>query len=41
VALEFGQVAVEELPASLSTCLTELSPRYVLLNEDGGEYDRL
>ncbi len=36
--LEFDQIAVEELLASLSRCLTELSPSYVLLNEDGGEY---
>jgi hypothetical protein len=39
--LELGQVAVEELLASLSVCLTEVSPNYVLLNEDGDEYDRL
>ena len=39
--LELGQVAVEELLASLSRCLTELSPGYVLLNENGDEYDPL
>ncbi|SEF37271.1 hypothetical protein SAMN05421837_11399 [Amycolatopsis pretoriensis] len=39
--LRLGRVAVEELLVSLSTCLTELSPRYVLLNEEGGEYDPL
>ncbi|MGW3962379.1 hypothetical protein ACWED2_21345 [Amycolatopsis sp. NPDC005003] len=39
--LELGQVAVETVLASLSTSLTELSPRYVLLNEDGDEYDPL
>jgi len=39
--LELDQVAVEELLASLSVSLTELSPGYVLLNEDGDEYDPL
>ncbi len=39
--LELGQVAVDELLASLSRCLTELSPDYVLLNENGDEYDPL
>ncbi|MEV6873261.1 hypothetical protein [Amycolatopsis sp. NPDC051128] len=39
--LEFDQVAVEELLMSLNTCLTELSPDYVLLNENGDEYDTL
>ena len=39
--LGLGPVAVEELLVSLHRCLTELSPGYVLLNEDGGEYDPL
>jgi hypothetical protein len=39
--LELGQVDVEELLASLSRCLTELSPGYVLLNENGDEYEPL
>ncbi len=39
--LELGETAVVDLLAALSVCLTELSPRYVLLNEDGGEYDPL
>lgn len=39
--LELGRVAVEDLLASLSRCLTELSPNYVLLNENGDEYDPL
>ncbi|WP_125591441.1 hypothetical protein [Amycolatopsis balhimycina] len=39
--LELGDVDVEELLASLSRCLTELSPGYVLLNENGDEYDPL
>ncbi|WIX98149.1 hypothetical protein QRX60_29235 [Amycolatopsis mongoliensis] len=39
--LDLGQVAVEELLASLSRCLTELSPLYLLLNENGDEYDSL
>ncbi|NBH09021.1 hypothetical protein [Amycolatopsis sp. SID8362] len=39
--LDLGEVDVEELLAALSRCLTELSPGYVLLNEDGDEYDRL
>ncbi|MFI9456849.1 hypothetical protein [Amycolatopsis sp. NPDC052450] len=37
--LKLDLVAVDELLASLSRCLTELSPNYVLLNEDGYEYD--
>ncbi|MEU5260974.1 hypothetical protein [Amycolatopsis sp. NPDC021455] len=39
--LGLGPVAVDELLASLSRCLTELSPGYVLLNEDGDAYDPL
>lgn len=39
--LEFDQVSVEELLVSLSRCLTELSPGYVLFNENGDEYDAL
>jgi hypothetical protein len=39
--LELDQVAVDELLASLSRCLTELSPSYLLLNENGDEYDLL
>lgn len=39
--LEFGQVAVEELLAGLSRCLTDLSPDYLLLNENGDEYEPL
>ncbi|MEU8632127.1 hypothetical protein AB0C38_08175 [Amycolatopsis sp. NPDC048633] len=39
--LELDQVAVEELLASLSRCLTELSPRYLVLSENGDEYDPL
>ncbi|WP_230862662.1 hypothetical protein [Amycolatopsis camponoti] len=39
--LDLDQVSVEELLASLSRCLTELSPGYVLLNENGDEYDPL
>jgi hypothetical protein len=31
--LELGPVTVDQLLASLSKCLTELSPDYVLLNE--------
>jgi hypothetical protein len=39
--LGLGQVAVDELLGSLSRCLTELSPRYRLLNEDGDAYEPL
>ncbi|EOD70217.1 hypothetical protein [Amycolatopsis vancoresmycina] len=39
--LELDEVPVEELLASLSVCLTELSPGFVLLNEDGDEYEPL
>lgn len=39
--LELDQFAVDELLVSLSKCLTELSPSYVLLNENGDEYDPL
>jgi hypothetical protein len=36
-----SEVAVEELLASLSACLTEVSPNYALLSEDGEEYEAL
>ncbi|MCR6488687.1 hypothetical protein M8542_38250 [Amycolatopsis sp. OK19-0408] len=39
--LELGTVAAEDVLASLSECLTGLSPEYLLLNENGDEYDRL
>ncbi|MET8996816.1 hypothetical protein [Amycolatopsis sp. Hca4] len=39
--LELGQVPLEDLLTSLSACLTELSPAYVLLNEDGDAYEPL
>lgn len=39
--LELGRADVEEVLASLSASLTELSPGYVLLNEDGDAYDPL
>jgi hypothetical protein len=39
--LELDRFAVDELLASLSRCLTELSPSYLLLNENGDEYDPL
>ncbi|WP_242547125.1 hypothetical protein [Amycolatopsis sp. MtRt-6] len=39
--LELGPATVEEVLASLSRCLTELSPGYVLLNENGDEYEPL
>jgi hypothetical protein len=39
--LGLGQVSVDELLTRLRTSLTDLSPNYVLLNEDGDEYDRL
>ncbi|MET8850347.1 hypothetical protein [Amycolatopsis sp. NPDC004625] len=39
--LGLGEVDVEEVLASLGRCLTELSPNYVLLNENGDEYDAL
>ncbi|MDS0140145.1 MULTISPECIES: hypothetical protein [unclassified Amycolatopsis] len=39
--LGLGPVPLDELLTSLSVCLTELSPAYVLLNEDGDAYDSL
>jgi hypothetical protein len=40
-ALGLGEVSVDELLARLRTSLTDLSPNYVLLNEEGDEYERL
>jgi len=39
--LELGRLDVEDLLTSLRTCLTDLSPGYPLLNEDGDAYDPL
>lgn len=39
--LELGETPVGDLLAALNVCLTEVSPGYVLLNEEGGEYDPL
>jgi len=39
--LDLDPVPLEELLTSLSVCLTELSPGYVLLSEAGDEYEPL
>jgi hypothetical protein len=39
--LGLGEVSVDELLARLRVSLTDLSPNYVLLNEEGDEYERL
>ncbi|MFJ7217961.1 hypothetical protein [Amycolatopsis sp. NPDC098790] len=39
--LGLAQPAAGELLAALNVCLTELSPEYVLLNEEGGAYEPL
>jgi hypothetical protein len=41
VELGLTEVSVDELLARLRSSLTDLSPNYVLLNEEGDEYERL
>lgn len=43
VAAELGlpDVTTDELLASLRTCLTDMAPDFVLLNEEGDPFDRL